>query len=208
MKVNFGFFISKFLRWINRPALRDCDIDSSSKIGTGSNLISVKMGRYSYVGKNNSITNANIGSFCSIASYCAIGGGSHNITLISTSPIFTERRNIFGKKWGTTVVEHKPVNIGNDVWIGEKVFINEGLTIGNGAVIGAHSVVTHDIPPYAIAVGAPAKVIKYRFSSDDIEFIEQSDWWGWSETDLKRVASTGAFDSVDMFKNFSRNERQ
>ena len=108
-------------------------------------------------------------------------------------------KNIFGKSFGHATPEmHKHVFIGHDVWIGEKVFINDGLIIGNGAVIGAHSVVTHNIPPYAIAVGAPAKVIKYRFTPKEIDRIEQSKWREWSEA---RLAKEGdKFISIEEFK--------
>lgn len=206
MRVNFGFFISKFLRWLNRPALRNCTIDKTAKICTGSNCISVKMGRYSYMGKNNSITNTTIGSFCSIASYCAIGGGDHALNMISTSPVFIGERNIFGKNFGNIKpTMHKPVIIGNDVWIGENVFINDGLTIGNGAVIGAHSVVTHDVPAYSIVAGAPAKVIRYRFSPEDISVLEESKWWEWPEEILykngKHFLSMKEFKTICNFDN-------
>lgn len=199
MKVNWGFFISKFLRWLNRPALRDCHIDKTAKICTGSNCIKVEMGRYSYMGKNNSLTNVKIGSFCSIASYCAIGGGDHAVSMVSTSPIFVRGKNIFGKNFGhANQALHKPVKIGHDVWIGENVFINDGLTIGNGAIIGAHSVVTHDVPAYSIVVGAPAKVIRYRFTFEDINFIEQSKWWEWPEEKLMKEGYR--FSSIEDFK--------
>ena len=199
MKVNIGFFVSKFLRLINRPALRNCKIDRTAKVGSGSNCIAVQMGRYSYMGKNNSVTNTKIGSFCSIASYCAIGGGDHCMTMISTSPVFVGHKNIFKKNFGRVMPDmHKEVNIGHDVWIGENVFINDGLTIGNGAIIGAHSVVTHDVPPYSIVVGAPAKIIRYRFAPADIEFIEQSRWWEWTEERL--IKSGNYFTSVEDFK--------
>ena len=93
MKINLGYLVNKFLRLINRPALRDCEIDKTARIGTGSNCIAVKVGRYSYMGKNTSAANARIGAFCSIASYCAIGGGAHPLDMISTSPVFCEGRN-------------------------------------------------------------------------------------------------------------------
>ena len=151
MKVNPGFFINKFLRLINRPALRGCQIDKTAKVGTGSNCIRVQMGRYSYMGKNNSIANTTIGSFCSIASYCAIGGGAHPVDMVSTSPVFYGGKNVLGQNFGTIIKEiNNSVTIGNDVWIGEGVFINDGITVGDGAIIGAHSVVTHDIPAYAV----------------------------------------------------------
>ena len=187
MNVNPGFFINKFLRLVNRPALRNCQIDKTAKVGTGSNCIYVQMGRYSYMGKNNSVANTSIGSFCSIASYCAIGGGAHPLDMVSTSPVFYGGKNVFGQNFGTIEAEiNKSVIIGNDVWIGEGVFINDGITVGDGAIIGAHSVVTHDIPAYAVVAGAPAKVLRYRFSEDEVQKLIELKWWDWPEEKLKQ----------------------
>lgn len=187
MTVNLGFFINKFLRLINRPALRNCQIDKTAKVGTGSNCIGVTMGRYSYMGKNNSVCNASIGSFCSIASYCAIGGGAHPLDMVSTSPVFYKGKNIFRKNFGNITKEiNRPVLIGNDVWIGEGVFINDGISIGDGVVIGAHSVVTHDIPAYAVVAGVPARVIRYRFSEEEIQTLLAMKWWDWPEELLRK----------------------
>lgn len=72
-------------------------------------------------------------------------------------------------------------HVGNDVWLGEFCTVKCGVTIGDGAVIGARAVVTHDIPPYAIAVGVPAKVVGYRFPADTIARLERSAWWEWPE---------------------------
>lgn len=185
MKVNPGFFINKLLRLINRPALRNCQIDKTAKVGTGSNCIGVQMGRYSYMGKNNSVANTTIGSFCSIASYCAIGGGAHPLDMVSTSPVFYEGKNGFNKHFSNIPTEiNKNVEIGNDVWIGEAVFINDGVKIGTGAVIGAHSVVTKDVPPYAVVAGVPAKILRYRFDEETIEQLLESRWWEWPDERL------------------------
>ena len=186
MKVNPGFFVNKLLRLINRPALRGCSIDRTARVGTGSNCIDVVMGRYSYMGKNNSVANTRIGSFCSIASYCAIGGGAHPMDAVSTSPVFFEGRNVLGTHFGSLRKENgRPVVIGNDVWIGEGVFIGDGITVGDGAVIGAHSVVTRDVPAYAVAAGAPARVLRYRFSEEEIRALLELKWWDWPEEKLK-----------------------
>lgn len=198
MRVNPGYFVNKILRLINRPALKKCQLERTSRVGTGSNCINVSIGRYSYMGKNNSVANARIGSFCSIASYCAIGGGAHPLNMVSTSPVFYEGKNIFHRNFGKNHAEiNKTVVIGNDVWIGEGVFIKDGVTVGDGAVIGAHSVITHDVPSYAIVAGAPARVIRYRFSEKVIEDLIATKWWEWPEEKLEKCGDK--FSSADQF---------
>lgn len=190
MKVNVGFFVSKFLRLINRPALRNCRIDKTARVGSGSNCINTTMGRYSYMGKNNSVCNVEIGSFCSIASYCSIGGGAHDLNCVSTSPVFNTGKNIFGQHFAEINNElNRNVSIGNDVWIGEKVFIKDGIVIGDGAVVGAHSVVTHDVPPYAIVAGAPAKILRYRFTENEIQRLLDIKWWFLPEATIKDIGN-------------------
>lgn len=185
MKVNLGLYINKLIKYLHRPALRDCDVDSTSHIGMASNCIRVKMGRYSYMGYNNSVCDTIIGSFCSIASNCAIGGGKHPLDSVSTSPVFYAGRNILRKNFSNNPEQkNQGVEIGNDVWIGEAVFINDGVKIGTGAVVGAHCVVTKDVPPYAIVVGVPAKIIRYRFEEKIIDQLLKSEWWEWSDEKL------------------------
>lgn len=196
MKVNPGFFINKLIKFLHRPALRDCEIDKTANIGMASNCIRVKMGRYSYMGFYNSVCDTTIGSFCSIASYCAIGGGRHPMNAVSTSPVFYAGRNSMGKNFSRIQEEkNQGVEIGNDVWIGEAVFINDGLKIGTGAVIGAHSVVTKDVPPYAIVAGAPAKILRYRFDEETIQKLLANKWWEWSDEELANKAEF--FDSTE-----------
>lgn len=78
----------------------------------------------------------------------------------------------------------------NDVWIGAKSTIMSGVKIQNGSIIGANSVVTKDIPPYAIVVGNPAKIVKYRFSEKIIESLLEIAWWNWTEDRIKTEAMT------------------
>lgn len=173
-----------------RPAaLRNCQIDKHARIGSGSYCIRTVIGRYSYIGENSIAVNAEIGSFCSIASYCCIGGGAHPTNMISSSPVFYNDRNCFGKNFSNIPFEaENRVTIGNDVWIGEKVFIKDGITIGNGAIIGALSIVTHDVPPYAIVGGVPAKVIRFRFDAETIKTLEDIKWWEMKEETLEKYA--------------------
>jgi acetyltransferase-like isoleucine patch superfamily enzyme len=81
-------------------------------------------------------------------------------------------------------ISHKRVTVGSDVWIGANCYIKDGVDIGDGAIIGAGAVVTKNIPPYSIAVGAPAKVIKKRFDEATIEILIELKWWNW---DIEKI---------------------
>ena len=120
-----------------------------------------------------------IGKFCSLAKNITIFGGGEHFTKRATAYpfvlMFAEDRLeslVDGRNKGTTVV-------GNDVWIGFGATVMSGVTIGHGAIIGANAVVANDIPDYAIAVGNPAKVIRYRFSLQTIERLIKISWWNW-----------------------------
>ena len=103
--------------------------------------------------------------------------------------MFTERDNPTGFRWTEAHEEDvlRPVSIGNDVWIGARVIVLGGVTIGNGAVIGAGSVVTRDVPPYAVVAGTPARLIRYRFEEPVIRRLEELRWWDKPEEELKRA---------------------
>lgn len=72
------------------------------------------------------------------------------------------------------------VKIGNDVWIGARAIILPAVTIGDGAIIGAGAVVTHDVPPYAVVAGAPARIVRFRYDKNQIEKLLKIAWWNWS----------------------------
>jgi acetyltransferase-like isoleucine patch superfamily enzyme len=114
---------------------------------------------------------------------------SHPVNFLSTSPIFFSVNNATGHTWIDKDVyddRPEPISIGNDVWIGMNVTIMGGVTIGNGAIIAAHSVVTKDVPAYAIVAGIPGKVIKYRFDEQMIAKLQKLRWWDLPETLLKK----------------------
>jgi acetyltransferase-like isoleucine patch superfamily enzyme len=82
------------------------------------------------------------------------------------------------------------VTIGNDVWIGANVFINASrcAVIGDGAIVGAGSIVMHDVPPYAIVYGQPARVQRYRFTPGQIDTLLRVKWWEWDDETLDKNA--------------------
>ncbi|RUX91838.1 CatB-related O-acetyltransferase [Mesorhizobium sp. M7D.F.Ca.US.004.03.1.1] len=96
------------------------------------------------------------------------------------------------------LVVNGPTEIGNDVWIGRRAIIMPGITIGDGAVVGAGSIVTKDVAPYAIVAGNPAKLIRNRFTDDQIARLLAIRWWEWS--DEKIIAEQPRFfGPVDAF---------
>ncbi|WP_368486575.1 CatB-related O-acetyltransferase [Spiroplasma sp. DGKH1] len=122
-----------------------------------------------------------IGKFCSIAKETKfiMNRAHHNYASVSTYPFHSLADN----DTFTAMLKFLPYKgdtvIGNDVWIGYGAIIMPGITIGNGAIIGAKSLVTKDVPPYAIVGGNPAKVLKYRFDQTTIAEIEATEWWNW-----------------------------
>lgn len=113
-----------------------------------------------------------IGSYCSIASFVEIMlGGNHNYSVLSTYPfhVWILGTNVEAQSKGSIVID-------DDVWIGQSSMIMSGVHIGQGAIVGARSVVTKNIPPYAIVGGNPARVIKFRFSDDIIKILIKIDF--------------------------------
>jgi acetyltransferase-like isoleucine patch superfamily enzyme len=122
------------------------------------------------------------GNYCSIAQGVKIFRANHPTAYFTMHPLFYNPIMGYVK---TDALERPELVIGHDVWIGANVIILPGCCkVGNGAVIGAGSVVTKDIPAYAIAVGNPAKVIKMRFSDDIIAQLEATQWWNWNKDEL------------------------
>lgn len=146
------------------------------------------LGLGSFVGPHCELS-AVVARFTSIAPHVRSNSGIHPIKrpYVATSPAFYSPTsealpytyatiNMFdeyAKVKGTNI----PIIIGNDVWINENVFIQGGITISDGAVVLAGSVVTKDIPPYAIVGGVPARILKYRYDEETINRLMEIKWW-------------------------------
>jgi len=166
---------------------------SPSHIGNSS------IGDYTYIAQNSHISNTTIGKFCSIGPNVVCGWGIHPTDGISTHPMFysTMKQNGMTLSDTNKIEERKPIVIGNDVFIGANVTILDGVTIGDGAVIGAGAVVSKDIPPYAVAVGCPIQVIRYRFPKETCQRLLEEKWWDYDEERLKTI-ERNEFD-IDIF---------
>lgn len=143
----------------------------------------VEIGKYTYIGNGTNISaNTIIGDYCSISRNIEIGPVNHPLNMLSTHPFQYNEKHFPSSEYKLHKrVQYKSkkhsVIIGNDVWIGAQSIIMRGVTIGDGAVIAGGSVVTKDVPPYAIYGGVPAKLIKFRFSTDIIQELLKLKWW-------------------------------
>lgn len=179
-----------------------CSFGGYNKIGANT-AFEGKIGFGSYIGQNCSI-NGCIGKYCSISHNVVTLIGSHpSHGFVSTSPCFYSAK----KQNGLKFVDHEKytenryadkenkygVIIGNDVWIGYGATILGGVTIGDGAIIGSRAFINRDVPPYAIVVGIPGKIIGYRFSNDIIEFLQRLKWWDRPEKWIR--------ENADLFEN-------
>lgn len=143
------------------------------------NLYQCEIDDYTYIAGQSMLLNTRIGKFCSIGPGVRCGLGRHPIEFVSTHPIFFSMKKqaqiTFADK--NYFQELLPIEIGNDVWIGANAIILDGVKIGDGAIIAAGAVVSKDIPSYAVVAGVPAKIMKYRFNSEQIDFLLEFKWW-------------------------------
>ncbi len=174
----------------NKKELINCNISPKAKLYDPYSLADVNVDEGTYISSNGRISLATIAKYCSIGPDLCCGWGVHPINGISTSPMFYSPYKQNGRSLVTQskFEERKRVFIGNDVFIGRNVIILDGVTIGDGAVIGAGALVSKNIPPYAVAVGNPIKIIKYRFTEDIIEKLLALQWWNKNEDVLKKLA--------------------
>ncbi|MCV3458940.1 CatB-related O-acetyltransferase [Campylobacter lari] len=140
-----------------------------------------------------------VGRYCSIAPNVSTFGYQHPLDRISTASFTYEKnhRSIndaserrIGKKFPILEnidLTNKKINIENDVWIGEGALLKQGVTLGNGCVVGQRAVVTKNVPPYAIVVGIPAKVVKYRFDEHTIKRLLKIQWWNYHFADFHNI---------------------
>jgi virginiamycin A acetyltransferase len=142
-----------------------------------------------------------IGRFCSIAHGATfiLNGGNHLTDTVSSYPF-----GIFGQGWEHALPEAWPnrggTTIGHDVWICFEATIMPGVTVGHGAVIAAKSVVTADVPPYAIVAGNPARVVRLRHSEAEIDTLLGIAWWDWpieQVSECARVIATGSVTDLE-----------
>ncbi|MBO6168407.1 MAG: CatB-related O-acetyltransferase [Bacteroidales bacterium] len=180
-------FIRLKLRWhgvvrFNRTVYieKDSFFEGANSIGNHS-CFTGSLGYGTYLCESCNIT-ASVGRFTSIGAEVRTAQGTHPLSLpyVTTSPVFFSLRKQAMRTFAKTQRFEEvlpPVTIGNDCWIGVRVFIKGGCKIGDGAVVLSGAVVTKDVPPFAIVGGVPARILKYRFDPETIEWLLATRWW-------------------------------
>ncbi|WP_047248575.1 CatB-related O-acetyltransferase [Chromobacterium subtsugae] len=148
-----------------------------------------------------------IGAFCSFAADVKILlGGHHRSDWVSTYPfpaMFPKAADI-----PDHCVSRGPVVIGSDVWVCSGAVVLSGVRIGDGAVIAAGAVVTRDVPPYAIAAGNPAKVVRFRFSPDIVAQLLAIRWWDWPGDELAAIAHLLCNDNPQALLDYAKGRAE
>lgn len=174
------------------------------------------IGAFTYLGGDQALMRHiwMIGRFCAIASNVMAGVVEHPTDFVSPHPLFQysfgwrqldeyRARNkahidASAQKWlGHAKQRFDKIRIGSDVWIGEGALIRRGVTIGDGAIIASRSVVTTDVPPYAIVGGVPAKLIRYRFEPEVVEALLHLQWWKYGVSALDGVDMSDVHHAID-----------
>lgn len=180
------------------------------------------VGKYSFGPLCNDILVKSVGAFCSFASG-SIVVANHSSTDISTHKMIAfgienmEKDDDFAKKFFNYEEERgawhfdgvvpkkccpktRRITIGNDVWIGANVIITNGADIGNGVIAGAGAVITKNVPDYAIVVGAPARIVKYRYTQEQINILNEIAWWDWPDEKIRRCHGDFYLDIEDFIR--------
>ncbi|CEG33841.1 CatB-related O-acetyltransferase [Peribacillus simplex] len=193
--------------------INNVELEGKNTIGQYSNIKNSSIGYGTYIQPHAKTFQTKIGRFCSIGNNFSVIVGNHPVEdFVSTHPAFFSVRC----QAGFTFVDKDIFNefkftengycceIENDVWIGDNVSVINGVKIGNGAIVAAGAVVTQDVPPYAIVGGVPAKIIRYRFDTSEIDFLNKLQWWNKSITWI--CENSEHFNSLDSLRKVLKEQ--
>jgi acetyltransferase-like isoleucine patch superfamily enzyme len=158
----------------------NCQFGIRNKLAARVELNDSSLGDFTYLGENSRVNQTTLGKFTCIGPDVLINLGNHPTNrFVSIHPAFfsTSRQSGIAFVSKDIFFEYESCKIGNDVWIGARAIILSGVTIGDGVIVGAGSVVTKDVPAYAIVAGVPARVLRYRFKPDQIIALQAIKWW-------------------------------
>lgn len=180
--------------WVHLTAFvsRDSALEGNNYLYAESRVHASTLGRRTYLARGASAGHAAIGRYCSIGPGARIGGlGAHPTTMLSTHPVFYSTLGQSGPSFATVSAfdENPTTTLGHDVWVGAGAIVIDGMSVGDGAVVAAGAVVAHQVAPYAIVGGVPARHIRFRFAPDVIDALHALSWWDLDEETLSTLAA-------------------
>ena len=176
-----------------------------SRLKDYSEIHNSTLGEYSYISQYSIVNKTKIAKFSSIANGVYIGLWEHNRAVSTHSFYLYEHSGNFVEGYTNYDRDDIETYIGHDVWIGANAVVMKGVSVGDGAIVGASAVVTKDVPPYAIVVGNPARVIKYRYKESDIQWLLELEWWNFSREKIKELVEKNVFNDFKLFKKLLKD---
>lgn len=189
--------------------VRNSEFGRYTYLGPRSTVADSDIGDYGYAMGDNQIAHARIGKFVNIATGVRINPSNHPWWR-ATLHHFTYRSESygFGMADDNEIFDWRredQVVIGPDVWLGHHAIIMPGVTIGTGAAIGSGTVVTKDVPPFAIMVGVPARYLRNRVDDRTVEKLLRIAWWDWDDRRLDAaLADFRALDAAAFAEKYDR----
>jgi virginiamycin A acetyltransferase len=148
----------------------------------------MKLGRHSFVAEPHDITaQVTVGNFSNVAPYAQMHGRTQHPCIAHPELAFSGSGRAIPD--APKPISHDQITIGSDVWIGRNAVLLGGVCVGHGAIVGAYSVIAKDVPPYAVVVGNPAHVIRYRFDQSTITRLLALRWWDWDDDQIRERSS-------------------
>lgn len=187
--------------------VRSSKLGAWTEVGARASLDETLLGDYSYVIHDTQIIYAEIGKFCSIASFVRINPGNHPLDKAALHH-FSYRSHQFALgddddaffEWRRM----RRVTLGHDVWVGHNAIILPGVKVGNGAAIGAGAVVSKDVEPFQVVAGVPARLLRERFSANVREGLQRIAWWDWPHDKLRKaLCDFRRLDAADFVAKYS-----
>lgn len=178
-----------YLRLSPGAAIANSELAGNLTVDKLSCINRCEIGKYFGLGCFSYVSNSRIGRFCTFGARVSVGAFSHPTDWLSIHEVaYRDTRHFYGESVlapdRNIAPNNAPTVIGNDVWIGDNASVRTGVQIGNGAIVGMGAVISKNVPPYAIVVGNPGRILRYRFDHQTVASLLELQWWRLDMADL------------------------